>query len=102
MNAVDYNAEFDQLMISVHNLSEVWIIDHSTTTAEAAGHTGGRSGKGGDILYRWAIRKSIAPALLAINNFSSSTMLTGFPKDCPAPGTCSYLTTATAGLAAVF
>jgi hypothetical protein len=40
-------------MLSVHNLSEVWIIDHSTTTAEAAGHTGGRSSKGGDILYRW-------------------------------------------------
>jgi hypothetical protein len=40
-------------MLSVHNLSEVWIIDHSTTTAEAAGHAGGRSGKGGDILYRW-------------------------------------------------
>jgi hypothetical protein len=52
-NAVAYNAELDQLMLSVHNLSEVWIIDHSTTTAEAAGHTGGRSGKGGDILYRW-------------------------------------------------
>jgi hypothetical protein len=52
-NAVAYNAELDQLMLSVHNLSEVWIIDHSTTTAEAAGHTGGRSGRGGDILYRW-------------------------------------------------
>jgi hypothetical protein len=52
-NAVSYNADLDQLMISVHNLSEVWIIDHSTTTAEAAGHTGGRSGKGGDLLYRW-------------------------------------------------
>ena len=39
--------------MSVHNFSEFWIIDHSTATAEAATHKGGRSGKGGDILYRW-------------------------------------------------
>src|SRR5262249_38315392 len=26
---------------------------HSTTKAEAAGHKGGRGGKGGDLLYRW-------------------------------------------------
>ncbi len=52
-NAVDYNAELDQILLSVHSFSEVWIIDHSTTTAEAAGHTGGNSGMGGDLLYRW-------------------------------------------------
>ncbi len=53
INSVDYNAQFDQILLSVPRFSEVWVIDHSTTTEEAAGHSGGNSGKGGDILYRW-------------------------------------------------
>jgi hypothetical protein len=53
INSVDYNTELDQILLSVHEFSEVWLIDHSTTTAEAAGHKGGRYGKGGDLLYRW-------------------------------------------------
>ena len=52
-NAVDYNPELDQIILSVPTFNEVWVIDHSTTTQEAAGRTGGRSGKGGDLLYRW-------------------------------------------------
>jgi len=52
-NAVFYNAALDQVMLSVRNFSEFWVIDHSTTTEQAAGHTGGRLGKGGDIVYRW-------------------------------------------------
>jgi hypothetical protein len=52
-NAVAYNAEQDQVLLNVLEFNEFWIIDHSTTTAEAAGHTGGKQGKGGDILYRW-------------------------------------------------
>ncbi|MCZ6498284.1 MAG: aryl-sulfate sulfotransferase [Gammaproteobacteria bacterium] len=53
MNGINYNAELDQIAFSVLGISEVFIIDHSTTIEEAAGHTGGRWGKGGDILYRW-------------------------------------------------
>ena len=53
LNSIDYNPVLDQILISSHTFSEVWIIDHSTTTAEAATHSGGNSGKGGDILYRW-------------------------------------------------
>jgi uncharacterized protein (TIGR03437 family) len=53
MNAIDYNAAFDQILLSVRGSSEVWVIDHSTTKTEAAGHTGGKYGKGGDLLYRW-------------------------------------------------
>ncbi|OFY30214.1 MAG: hypothetical protein A2275_14110 [Bacteroidetes bacterium RIFOXYA12_FULL_35_11] len=53
MNGLDYNAALDQIAISIHYMNEVYVIDHSTTTEEAAGHTGGNSGKGGDFLYRW-------------------------------------------------
>lgn len=53
LNSIDYNPSTDQVMISCHNFSEIWVIDHSTSTAQAAGHTGGDFGKGGDILYRW-------------------------------------------------
>jgi hypothetical protein len=52
-NAVEYNAQLDQIAISVPTLGEIWIIDHSTTTEEARTSKGGRAGKGGDILYRW-------------------------------------------------
>ena len=39
MNSITYNATLDQIMVSVRGNSEIWIIDHSTTTAHAAGHT---------------------------------------------------------------
>jgi hypothetical protein len=53
VNAIDYNPDLDQIMLSVFEFSEIWVFDHSTKTAEAAGHEGGKSGKGGDLVYRW-------------------------------------------------
>jgi hypothetical protein len=53
MNSIDYNATLDQILVSARHLSEIYIIDHSTTTAQAAGHSGGTAGKGGDLIYRW-------------------------------------------------
>jgi len=52
-NSISYNPELDQIVISVLRFSEIWVIDHSTTTEEAAGRSGGNGGKGGDLLYRW-------------------------------------------------
>ena len=52
-NALDYDSAFDQVLFGARDFNEVWIIDHSTTTEQAGGHTGGRYGMGGDLLYRW-------------------------------------------------
>jgi sugar lactone lactonase YvrE/formylglycine-generating enzyme required for sulfatase activity/phosphodiesterase/alkaline phosphatase D-like protein len=53
VNGIDYNAQLDQVMLSIRGNSELFIVDHQTTTAQAAGTNGGRYNKGGDILYRW-------------------------------------------------
>ncbi len=52
-NSIDYNAELDQILLSVPYFDEIWIIDHSTTTEEAAGSFGGFGNRGGDLMYRW-------------------------------------------------
>jgi hypothetical protein len=46
LNGIDYNAELDQIALSVRFFDEIWIIGHGTTTEEAAGPAG-------DLLYRW-------------------------------------------------
>ncbi|MFA7326705.1 MAG: aryl-sulfate sulfotransferase [Candidatus Kapaibacterium sp.] len=53
INSIDYNPRLDQILLSNHNFGEVFIIDHSTTTAEAMTDKGGKYGHGGDLLYRW-------------------------------------------------
>ena len=52
-NSIDFDPLNNHILLSVPTFSEFWIIDHSTTTEQAAGSTGGFGGKGGDLLYRW-------------------------------------------------
>ncbi|MFN8278618.1 MAG: aryl-sulfate sulfotransferase [Chitinophagales bacterium] len=53
LNAIDYHDGYNQILLSAHGMGEIWVIDHSTTTAQSAAHSGGHGGHGGDILYRW-------------------------------------------------
>ena len=86
-NGIDYNPQLDQILISSRNQCEIWVIDHSTTTAQAAGHTGGRYGKGGDLLYRWG-----NPAMCNLTDATHKEMLwqqhcaTWIPTNCPGAG----------------
>jgi len=53
LNALDYHPGLDQILVSSFIYNEIWVIDHSTTIEQAAGSTGGRRGKGGDLLFRF-------------------------------------------------
>jgi len=86
-NGIDYNPQLDQILISARNQCEVWVIDHSPTAAQAAGHTGGKYGQGGDLLYRWG-----NPALCNRTDATHKQMLyqqhcaTWIPTNCPGAG----------------
>ena len=52
-NGIEYDEVNDLIYLSVNFYSEVWVIDHSTTTEEAMSHSGGTYGVGGDLVYRF-------------------------------------------------
>ena len=84
-NGIDYDPIYDRILISADGQSEIWAIDHSTTTEEAAGHTGGRWGKGGDLLYRWgnpqAYRAGTEDDRIFDTQHSPRVIPTGYPGE---------------------
>lgn len=52
-NGITYDPVNDLIFLSVNFYHEVWVIDHSTTTEQAADTSGGNHGKGGDLIYRF-------------------------------------------------
>ena len=85
-NSIDYNEDFDQILVSVRNFNEIWVIDHSTTTQEAARHIGGNSGKGGDILYRWGNPQTYRAGTSMDQNFFGQHDATWIKPGCPGQG----------------
>src|SRR5262249_15514728 len=86
INAVAYNAELDQILLTVRAFSEFWIIDHSTTSAEARGHQGGRSGMGGDLLYRWGNPQAYRAGTERDQQLFSPHGAHWIPQGCPGAG----------------
>ncbi|CAN0016627.1 unnamed protein product, partial [Ectocarpus fasciculatus] len=83
-NSVSYDPVRDQVAISFNPGSEILIVDHSTTLEEARGSTGGRSGRGGQILYRWgnaAAYQRAGRAEQTLFNQHSVNFLRGVPGE---------------------
>jgi hypothetical protein len=85
-NAVKYNADLDQIVLSVPRFNELWVIDHSTTAAQARGSMGGKSGKGGDLLYRWGNPQAYGRGTEADRRLGFQHDTRWIPKDAPGAG----------------
>ena len=86
MNSIDYNEELDQIMVGSRTLSEFWIIDHGTTTEEAKGHSGGKRGHGGDLLYRWGNPQTYRQGTVDDRRLFSQHDAHWIPKGLPGAG----------------
>ena len=85
-NAIDYNKELDQIALSSRHNSEIYIIDHSTTTEEAAGHSGGGSNRGGDIIYRWGNPQAYGQGDFSDQKLDSQHGVNWIPEGYPGEG----------------
>lgn len=85
-NAVTYNPDLKQVMICCRSLSEIWIIDHQTTTAEAASDKGGNHNRGGQILYRWGNPQAYQAGAPTDQQFFGQHNAHWIPKGLPGEG----------------
>jgi hypothetical protein len=86
LNAIDYNEKLDVIIVSSYTFSEIWIIDHSTTTEQAKGHTGGKHGKGGDLIYRYGNPAAYKQGTIKDKKFFSPHNIHWIEKGLPGEG----------------
>jgi len=78
-NSIDYNADLDQIVLSARGFNEIWIIDHATTTEEAAG-------PGGHLLWRWGNPISYQNGRREDRQLFQQHDAQWIPDDCPGAG----------------
>ena len=88
-NAVSYNEERDQILVSNFGTNEIFIVDHSTTTKEAKTDKGGASGKGGDLIYRWGNPNAYGMAGIESRQLFKQHDAAWIPKGIPGKGDIS-------------
>ena len=85
-NSIRYNDSLDQILVSSRFFCEIYIIDHSTTTAEATSDSGGIYGKGGEILYRWGNPEAYKRGNVSDRKFFDQHSATWVPYGYPNEG----------------
>ncbi|MFI3317685.1 MAG: aryl-sulfate sulfotransferase [Rikenellaceae bacterium] len=79
VSGIAYNPTLDQIAIANHGTNEVLIINHSTTTAQAAGSMG-------DIIYRWGNPAAYNKGDHRDCRFSALHAVCWIPKGCKDAG----------------
>ena len=78
VNSVDYDPIRDEVILNSRNNNELWIIDHNTTTAEAASEKG-------DLIFRWGNPEAVGLGgpvdLLMYGSHGVYKIPPGFPNE---------------------
>ncbi len=85
-NGIDYNPVLDQIILSSRDWNEFWVIDHSTSTEEAASDSGGKYQKGGDLLYRWGNPRTYGRGNTTDQKLFGQHHVTWIPEGLPGEG----------------
>ena len=77
-NAIDYNPELDQIILSPRSFHELIVIDHGTTTQEAASSSGENPAAVAIFSIAGETLPTIEPGPRLTNNFSLNTIRVGY------------------------